>query len=306
MKAFHEIRSYSSDIMIWHRAFKNISFLAHWHQEIELIYMRSGSAEISVMDHTFTANEGDFIICDSGEIHFSDSHGRENCMDFIVFDPTLISSIYDGSHFIHPLISKTDLEAYHLTEPLGRMIATIDYELAEKKAYYQDVIKASLREFWYLLKRNLPTCTVKNSEDKKKVHYLQDFQLLLSELEDRYAENIDLEYAASRMNFSPSYFSRLFKKLTGTHFISYLNTIRVEQAASMIRNSDQRMTDIAFQCGFNNIRSFNRVFKDTTGHTPSEFLTLPGTDVESMSCFNRKSHAMSFVENDPVTVIKNS
>lgn len=306
MKAFHEIRSYSSDIMIWHREFRNISFLAHWHQEIELIYMRSGSAEISVMDHTFTANEGDFIICDSGEIHFSDSQGRENSMDFIVFDPTLISSIYDGSHFLHPLITKSALDEYQLREPLDRMIETIDYELAEKKPYYQDIIKASLREFWYLLKRNLPISTVNLHEDKKRVHYLQDFQLLLSELEDRYSENINLEYAASRMNFSPSYFSRLFKKLTGTHFISYLNTIRVEQAASMIRNTDHRMIDIAFQCGFNNIRSFNRVFKDVTGFTPSAFLSLPGSDVESMSCFNRKSHAMSFVENEPVTVIKNN
>lgn len=74
----------------------------------------------------------------------------------------------------------------------------------------------------------------------------------------------------------------------------------------MIRNTDHRMIDIAFQCGFNNIRSFNRVFKDVTGFTPSAFLSLPGSDVESMSCFNRKSHAMSFVENEPVTVIKNN
>ncbi len=306
MKAFHEVRSYSSDIMLWYKSFKNISFLAHWHQEIELIYMRSGSAEISVMDHTFIANEGDFIICDSGEIHFSESHGRENCMDFLVFDPGLISSVYDGSHFVQPLITSFDLENYHLMAPLTHMLETIDYELREKQPYYQDIIKASLREFWYLMKRNIPSSTTKNNGTGKRFHYLQDFQLLLSDLEANYAENIDLTYAAEHMNFSPSYFSRLFKKLTGTHFASYMNTIRVEHAASMIRNSDKRMTEIAFLCGYNNIRSFNRVFKEVTGYTPTDFLSLSGDGIESMSCFNRKSHAMSFVENEPVTIIKNS
>ena len=306
MKAFHEIRSYSSDLMIWYRPFKNISFLAHWHQEIELIYMRSGSAEISVKDHTFTANEGDFIICDSGEIHFSDSHGRENCMDFIVFDPTLISHVYEGSHFLHPLITRDTLISLDLQNPLLRLMETIDNELLQKQAYYQDIIKASLREFWYLLKRKLPVSTQKEAFSESKLPNLQAFQQLLCEMEERYFETIGLEVAAAKMNFSPSYFSRLFKKLTGTHFVSYLNTIRVEHAATLIRSSDRKMTDIAFLCGFNNIRSFNRVFKEITGYTPTAFLSLPGSYIETMSCFHRKSHALRFVENDPITVVKNS
>ena len=44
MKAFHEVRNYRSDFMVWQCAYTNISFLAHWHQEIELVYLRSGSA----------------------------------------------------------------------------------------------------------------------------------------------------------------------------------------------------------------------------------------------------------------------
>ena len=43
MKAFHEVRSYDSDFMVWHSNYENIGFLAHWHKEIELIYVRSGS-----------------------------------------------------------------------------------------------------------------------------------------------------------------------------------------------------------------------------------------------------------------------
>ncbi|MFQ9150244.1 MAG: hypothetical protein ACLR6B_00355 [Blautia sp.] len=50
MKAFHEVRNYRSDFMVWQCAYTNISFLAHWHQEIELIYLRSGSARFASMN----------------------------------------------------------------------------------------------------------------------------------------------------------------------------------------------------------------------------------------------------------------
>ena len=48
MKAFHEVRNYDSDYMVWHSRYENVGFLAHWHKEIELIYVRSGSCLLSI------------------------------------------------------------------------------------------------------------------------------------------------------------------------------------------------------------------------------------------------------------------
>ena len=86
MKAFHEVRNYDSDYMVWHSRYDNIGFLAHWHKEIELIYVRSGSCLLSVTDQTFLARTGDLAVCESGMIHYSDSHGMDNSLDFIIFD----------------------------------------------------------------------------------------------------------------------------------------------------------------------------------------------------------------------------
>ena len=74
MKAFHEVRNYTTDLMVWHRAYENISFVAHWHREIELLYIKRGSIRMQVTNHAFTAREGDLVVCDSGEIHYSDSY----------------------------------------------------------------------------------------------------------------------------------------------------------------------------------------------------------------------------------------
>ena len=46
MKAFHEVRSYGSDFMVWCQTYEDISFLSHWHKEIELIYISAGSRHV--------------------------------------------------------------------------------------------------------------------------------------------------------------------------------------------------------------------------------------------------------------------
>ncbi len=304
MKAFHEVRSYSSDIMIWHRSFSNIGFLAHWHEEIELIYIRKGCVTLSIMDYTFTASEGDLMICNSGEIHYCESNGKENILDFIVFDPSLISPIYNDLSFSHPHIHKKVMQSLHLDTPLFKLMSTIDSELKDKKPYYVEIIKSNLREFWFLLKRNIPVDITGKTQYHNRSANLLQFQQLLSHIEEHYAEPINLTYLSDLMNFSTSHFSKLFKKLTGIQPITYINTIRIEKAALKIRNTNLKLTAIAFNCGFNNIRSFNRVFKQITGFTPSEFKNLSDNRLKDMTCFNRRSHKKCFVETEPITIVK--
>ena len=121
MKAFHEVRTYDSDFMVWHSSYEDISFLAHWHQEIELIYLRSGSAHLSINDHTFTAHQGDLVVIDTGDFHYSDSSQMKNTLDFIIFDPSIISSIYHHTHFEHPLVTAGMLKTYGLDEELAAL-----------------------------------------------------------------------------------------------------------------------------------------------------------------------------------------
>ena len=91
MKAFHEVRNYNSDLMVWYSGYENISFVAHWQKEIELVYIRSGEASFHVADQSFTAHAGDLVVCESGQIHYSDSYNTKNHLDFLIFDTNLIS-----------------------------------------------------------------------------------------------------------------------------------------------------------------------------------------------------------------------
>ena len=305
MKAFHEVRSYDSDFMVWHAAYENISFLAHWHQEIELIYLRSGSARLSVNDHNFTAYAGDLVVVDSGDFHYSDSSELKNRIEFLIFDPGIVSSLYRPSRFAHPLVSSSLLEKWGLSRRLEEMFVTVSRELSAKESYYQDIVKAEVRSFWYRLKRCMPADASDSGGQNRRLHTLYDLQQLLSYIDEHYSENITLGFAAKRMGLYVYLFSRVFKRLIGINFVTYLNMVRIEHAAEQLRGTSRQITEVALGCGFNSARSFNRVFKEITGYTPSQFLRLPDPESYNLTYYKRKSLEKEYVRDDSVTLVKN-
>ena len=304
MKAFHEVRTYHSDFMVWQSAYRDISFVAHWHQEIELMYVRSGTAHMSINEHTFTARKGDLVIVDTGDFHYCDSRNARNELDFLIFDPSVVSSFYHHSNFAHPLISSKSLKEWDLAGDVETLYASIHRELENQDKYYKEIVTATLRSFWYRIRRRIPR-DLKDQEESGHSRMLFDMQKLLSYMDIHYADNITLSFAAEKMNFSESYFSRVFKRIIGINFISYLNLVRIEHAAQALKNTSQKVTEIALNCGFNNIRTFNRVFKDITGYTPSQFVTLTDPDSINLSYYKRKSPEREFVENDSLTLVRN-
>ena len=206
---------------------------------------------------------------------------------------------------MHPLVTKEELAHYGLSERLAALIDIVSEELEQKKPYYQEIVISSLQTFWFLLKRSHPRAETNSVPDNRRTRMLADFQSLLSYIDDHYADNISLEYAAADMNFSTGYFSKIFKKLMGINFVTYLNLVRVEHAAYELRNTEQKFTEIALNCGFNNIRTFNRVFKEITGCTPSEFLQIPDPDIYKRTYYNRRSEEREFVKHDSLTLVKN-
>ncbi|MDO5425589.1 MAG: AraC family transcriptional regulator [Eubacteriales bacterium] len=305
MKAFHEVRSYDSDFMVWHASYENISFLAHWHAEIEFIYLRSGSARLSINDHNFTAHAGDLVVVDSGDFHYSDSSELRNRLDFLIFDPSILGGLYHPSHFAHPLMTKEMLQEWGLTGQLLSLFSNVSQELRQKSPYYQEIIRADLRAFWYRLKRFVPVENAEEQTQNRRSHMLFALQQLLAYIDEHYSEEITLGFAAQQMNFSESHFSKVFKKLIGINFSTYLNMVRIEHAAARLSGTSARITDVALTCGFNNVRSFNRTFKEITGYTPSQFMKLPEPDSYNLTYYKRKSSEQEFVEHDSVTLVKN-
>lgn len=104
--------------------------------------------------------------------------------------------------------------------------------------------------------------------------YVDKFNLILKYIEQNYANDITLEKLADIAGYSPYHFSRIFKKYSSTTFINFLNRRRIKAAELLLLESGSSITDVAMQVGFASLTTFNRVFKNINGCTPSEYKKL--------------------------------
>ena len=90
-------------------------------------------------------------------------------------------------------------------------------------------------------------------------------------IQKNYRFDIRREDIASSVFLTPDYLSKIFKAKTGLNISDYINEYRVEQAKSLLRNTDRCISDIAGETGFDSLSYFSTVFKKTTGQSPSTF-----------------------------------
>ena len=90
-------------------------------------------------------------------------------------------------------------------------------------------------------------------------------------VEKNYNRKISLEDVGEQVGMSASSVSRFFKKRTRHNFWDYLNGFRIDRAAQMMIETEHTISEISYECGFNNISNFNRVFRERIGTTPSDY-----------------------------------
>jgi AraC-like DNA-binding protein/ligand-binding sensor protein len=90
-------------------------------------------------------------------------------------------------------------------------------------------------------------------------------------LSANYTEVMTRAQVARAVNSSATYFSKRFKETTGMSFIDYTGRVRVEQAKNLLQNPSLRISNIAFEIGFQSVSQFNRTFKRVTGRSPKKF-----------------------------------
>ncbi|HEY0710886.1 MAG TPA: AraC family transcriptional regulator, partial [Polyangia bacterium] len=93
----------------------------------------------------------------------------------------------------------------------------------------------------------------------------------LQYLRENFAENLRLPEVARRAGFSVPVFTRAFKQATGTSFLSYVRSLRVEHAKRLLSSSALTTEQVAQSCGFQSQHHLLRSFKKVVGQTPGEF-----------------------------------
>ncbi len=143
---------------------------------------------------------------------------------------------------------------------------TLFQAMYAKYAGYEFIVQGSLYVLiGFILEHKLYSLRTK---EKEQVSYrLKQLKQVLRYIEEHYAEEITLETLASLAGMNPKYFCRFFRQITQRTPIDYLNYYRIECAREQLSTTDTTITEVALNCGFNDISYFIKIFKKYMGIT---------------------------------------
>lgn len=90
----------------------------------------------------------------------------------------------------------------------------------------------------------------------------------IRDLEREFHRTESLEQVAARLGISRRRFTTIFREITGTSWLPYLRDLRLQHAKRLLRGSNRTVSSVAFECGFEDVSNFHRVFKRETGLSP--------------------------------------
>jgi len=275
MIAFHEKNIYPDDFPVAIFPFQHMSFLPHWHNDIEIIHVYEGSLRICVNSKTRVLTKGESCICGSGDIHAYDSDDLECFAILLLFRTDFMDNQIQwpkNAVFQTPFVNQLTIARYHMdslcSEHIGNLLSDIQKEMSEKKEYYQLFVKSSIYELYGFILRNIPTISIQD-DYYKSFTVINKMQNALDYIHTNYHEAITLTEISNQTGLKTSQFSKLFRHMCGMSFVNYLNQVRVSKAAEMLVHTSESITSISISCGFNSIRNFNYTFQKIKGLSPS-------------------------------------
>ena len=108
----------------------------------------------------------------------------------------------------------------------------------------------------------------------KNLRLEQNLDQAIDYMKTYFYQDLSLEEVADHAGLNASYFSTTFKKYTGSNFVAYLMSLRIEHAKRLLRDPNYKILQIAQESGFHDTRYFAKIFKKNVGITPSEYRNI--------------------------------
>ncbi len=257
-----------------------ILFDCHWHEELELLLVLEGSAQLQVGDHVYNLQDGEALFVNTGEVHAGYGAGDTPCKVLaLVFHPSLFQSgTYDRiqDRYLDPLLK----QQYHTPVRIGgtvdweqqaiELITEIALDNRERSTAYELATKAKLSLILSLLLAN--STRIENGRKyPRRSHKADRLKHVLQHIHTHYSETIRLKDLAEKVNMSEEHFCRFFKQMTKKTPIAYMNQYRMHKAAQLLAETDRKIVEIALEVGFESISYFISVFKRQFDMTPNQY-----------------------------------
>lgn len=246
----------------------------HFHPELELVYVNKGQGKRHIGNHLSYFNNSQLLLIGPNLPHngFTDrltTNGFETLIqfkeDFLGKDffelPEMkkIKELFERSKKGILFGSETKIKVGYKIE-----------KLVEKKGFKKLLV---FLEILNILSKT-SDYTILNVDGYAVETELQDsskLDVIYKYINNNFKDHISLDQIANVANMTVPAFCRYFKKVTGKTFTKLVNEYRVVHATKLLSESTMSITDISFECGFNNFSHFNKLFKEITGKNASGY-----------------------------------
>lgn len=248
----------------------------HWHEELELLYIKRGQMKIKIPAKSFLLKEGDCIAINANILHYA-AAAPECTWQSLVFSPALITGKEDfvfAKKYMQPLLSCAAFSAYEISgetnENVARRFRCAFDALAGEDYGYEFTVRENLSHICLFLHREFETQMDTQNEPLNQDNLR--IRKMLAYLHKNFAENISLSDIAKEAGISERECLRCFRKTVQLSPIQYLLKYRVMQGAEMLlKNPASSIAEVAAGCGFDSQSNFAKMFKRFYNCTPREY-----------------------------------
>ena len=248
----------------------------HWHDEFEIIYVKSGLLTVSISGESYIGKAGDAFVVSPGNLHLMGA--QTGTVDYYTFlfplkyisfrtddmlDEKLLEPLNSGHLMICPRVKDT---AKELCEQLIEIYEAKKDE-SESKITTQVRTKIILLQFilemWkkgFVIENDT---SGRNTVEKEMVSYIQQ----------NFTEKISLREFGEQFHLSEKYISRYFKEHFHITLSQYVTYLRLEHAKQLLQDTDIPVTDVAMQSGYQNVSYFIRSFQKAYAVSPLKSFT---------------------------------
>lgn len=255
---------------------------AHAHSYFELYYLVSGECNFFLYNNVYHMESGSMVFIPADTLHkttYLDGKAHERV--YIEFTLDYASEIIQAiglERFENLLYNNFFTVPSQFIRIVDHIYAMLIREKQHSDSFSECAIKNLFQQLLILLMRSFDKPLEQNTAlISSPVQVLDEtIQNAMNYISKNFSQNITLDLVAQKLHLNASYFSKKFKSINGFGFKEYLNTIRINHSEKLLLETNLSITEIAFQCGYQNSNYFGDAFKHLNKISPTEFRRIKG------------------------------
>ncbi|MDD4370636.1 MAG: AraC family transcriptional regulator [Anaerostipes sp.] len=253
-------------------------FPLHRHEELlEISLILKGEEIVEFEDATYMARAGDVVIKNANVLHQETAEDNSELEELSIG----ISGIRIEGLSENSLVSEDIIPVIHTDyemDLLQELFLSLQRMQQSGLAIYTEIIQSALKT---LVSMVLLLVDKKGMIKTSKFNVGKQIRGIIEYINDNFCNKISLNDIAKDFYISPYYLARQFKSETGYSVNQYIQLRRLGRAEQRLAFEETSIKEIAFECGYTNLKYFYSVFKSKTGHTPNEFRCLIQSTLEN-------------------------